>query len=111
MYLISTNNFQKKRMYRPTGMHKRSLFNVFQIFQNLCTKEHFSMISSNVYSKIWTKWFSLVFSKNIHKNKFFLLPNKFSMWNQVFLVKLNSLDANFSQNCHKVEAYAHEDNH
>jgi len=70
------------------------------------------MISSNVYSKTMDKIvFFGFFRKYIYKNKFFLLPNRFSMWNQVFLIKLNSLDANFSQKFHKVKAYAHKDNH
>ena len=56
----------------------KDIFNNCQMFQNLCIKEHFSMISPNVYSKIWTKWFSLFFSSKIYtKVSFSFYPTSF----------------------------------
>jgi len=51
MFQKICTNFSKEKICT------KDIFNDFQMFQNLCTKGTFSMISSNVYSKSMYKDF------------------------------------------------------
>jgi len=55
MFQKICTNFPKEKVCT------KDFFNDFQTFQNLCIKEYFSMVSSNVYSKSMHKDFSQVF--------------------------------------------------
>ena len=49
--------------------------------------------------------------RNTCESKFLCYPIKFSMWNQVFLVKLNSLDVNFFENVVELKYVLTKSNH
>jgi len=55
MFQKICTNFSKEKVCT------KDFFNDFQMFQNLCIKEYFSMVSSNVYSKSMYKDFFQVF--------------------------------------------------
>jgi len=62
MFQKICTNFPKEKVCT------KSFFIDFQMFQNLCTKEYFSMVSSNVYSKSMYKDFFKYFFMNIQKD-------------------------------------------
>ena len=56
MFQKICTNFSKEKVCT------KDFFNDFEMFQNLCTKEYFSMVSSNVYSKsMYKDFFSSTF--------------------------------------------------